>query len=66
MIRCEEQECGRQDPYYSSCHLFSLALGMFAMATTHSRPIDGDLAILRISWCTHDEDDLVREGKGAP
>lgn len=46
----EEEECGRQDSgdytsYYCLCHLFSLTLGTFAMETTHSRPIGGDLGV---------------------
>lgn len=68
---CEEEEWRRQDPgdytsYYCSCHLFSLALGTFSMATTHSKAIGGDLAVLCISWCTHDEDNLVWVGERSP
>lgn len=48
-------DLGDYTSYYCSCHLFSLAPGMVAMATAHSRPIGGDPAVLCISWCARDE-----------
>ena len=41
--------------YYCACHLFSLALGMFAMVTAHSGLSELTHAVLRISQLGCDE-----------
>lgn len=58
-------DLGDYTSYYCSYHLFSLAPGMVAMATAHSRPIGGDPAVLCISWCARDEGRLF-QGQGSP